>query len=89
MVILSNTIIDPLAVVVELAYASVANVAVTGVAGVRSLTIWTKTIWITFFYQLHKVQVWCWKYMAWVGKSSSKKANIDEGEEKVDDQYPP
>ena len=49
MIVSSNAVIDPLAVVVEFTDASVADVAVPAVLCVRCLAIGAEAVWIQLF----------------------------------------
>lgn len=67
MVVLSNTIVNPVAVMVKLVYATVADVAVARILSVDCLTVWTETIGIFFgFNYLGKFQLVVLYHGAWI-----------------------
>jgi len=55
MIILANTIIDPLAVVVEATNALVTDVAVTGGVSACDLALGTQVIWVNSFHKFNEL----------------------------------
>lgn len=84
----TDAIIYPLAMMVEFTDASIANVTMPTVQRVCSLTVGTECIWIHFLYKFLELKFWHTSNVAWIIKSCSEIAKVDNHEKYVEQQNP-
>lgn len=60
MVVASNAVVNPVAMVVKLVHAAIAGVAVAGVLCIMHLTVGTQTKWILVFNHCLKLELGFW-----------------------------
>lgn len=86
MIALTNTVVDPLAMVIEFLNAFVADVAVTGIPGEDCFASWTQPLGITLVCQLAESQALGPFYDTWVSEGSPQEEDIAEGHVNVEEQ---
>jgi hypothetical protein len=83
-VVATHAIVDPLAVVVELVDALIANVAVPRILFVDRLTVWAQTLSVIFLHQLIEIQILYFMHMARIPERSSQEKEVYDDELAVD-----
>ena len=77
MVFFSNTVIDPLTVMIKHVYTTIAYVAMSGISGKNRFTCRTKAVCIVFFNQFVKSQIliWCLN-ISWIFEGCEQKKYV-------------